>query len=113
MTQESIVQRIRDSLRRLNHAPARATEPYSDTTRSVQEAIRLLSRARVSDILRQLRAAHGLSYSDVQIETGLSQQLLFDVEFKDRRLQLDELRRLAACYHVSVNDILGIVVDDE
>lgn len=113
MTQETIVQRIRESLRRLNNVPERATEPYSDTTRSVQEAIRRLSRARVSDILRQLRAAQGLSYLDVQMETGLSQQLLFDVEFKDRRLQIDELRRLASCYQVSVNDILGVIVDEE
>ncbi len=112
-SQESIVQRIRESLRRLNQAPERTTESYAGTERNVQEAIRRLSRARVSDILRQLRAAHGLSYADVQLATGLSQQLLFDVEFKDRRLQLDELRRLAQCYRVSVNDILGIIVDDE
>ena len=50
----------------------------------------------------------GLSYGQVQEQTGLSQQLLYDMEYKDRRLTLAELQALAACYAVSVDDILGI-----
>jgi transcriptional regulator with XRE-family HTH domain len=67
-----------------------------------------VARSRISQTLRQLRAANGLSYAQVQSNTGLSQQLLYDVEYGDRRLTLDELRLLADCYHVAVNDLLGI-----
>ena len=111
MTQEPFVQRIRDSLVRLARTPSRATTPFEDTEQQVRDSVRQLSRSRVSQILRQLRAAHGLSYLEVQTQTGLSQQLLFDVEFKDRRLTLDELRLLAECYRVSVDDILGVDID--
>jgi transcriptional regulator with XRE-family HTH domain len=62
-------------------------------------------------MLRQLRAASGLSYDDVAAQSGLSKQILFDVEYKERRLSLDELRKLAACYAVGVNDILGVDID--
>ncbi|MCC6165733.1 MAG: helix-turn-helix transcriptional regulator [Caldilineaceae bacterium] len=113
MTQEAILQRIRESLARLTRTPERTTEPYHETEQHVRESIRQISRARVSQLLRQLRAAHGLSYAQVQANTGLTQQLLFDVEYKDRRLTLDQLRRLAHCYHVSVDDLLGIDLDDE
>ena len=37
------------------------------------------------------RAGKGLSYRQVQEQTGLSQQLLYDMEYKDRRLTLAEL----------------------
>lgn len=106
-----VVQRIRDSLNWLRRTPTRTSAPYQKTERSIRDSIRQLSRQRVSDLLRQLRSAHGLSYEQVNERTGLSQQLLFDVEFKDRRLSLDEIRRLADCYQVSVNDLLGIDVD--
>ena len=106
-----VVQQIRESLNWLRRMPERASKPYQKSERNVRDSIRQLSRQRVSDLLRQLRAAHGLSYEQVNQRTHLSQQLLFDVEFKDRRLSLDELRRLADCYQVSVNDLLGIDVD--
>ncbi len=114
MSQEdSALQRIRDSLARLTRTPVRTTEPYQETERHVRESIRQLSRARISQLLRQLRATHGLSYAQVQANTGLTQQLLFDVEYGDRRLTLDQLRRLAECYHVSVEDLLGIDMQDD
>ncbi len=96
---------------RLIHTPDRITQPYEKAKENISDSVRLLSRSRVSLLLRQLRAAHDYSYAQVQEATGLSQQLLFDVEFKDRRLNLDELRRLAECYEVSVSDILGIDIE--
>jgi hypothetical protein len=110
-SKDMLVVRIRDSLNWLRRTPARTSAPYQKSERNVRDAIRQLSRQRVSDLLRQLRAAQGLTYEQVQERTTLSQQVLFDVEFKDRRLSLDELRRLADCYQVSVNDLLGIDVD--
>ncbi len=76
-----------------------------------RESVRQLSRKRVAALLQQLRAVHGFSYAQIQEETGLSQQLLFDMEYKDRRLTLDELRSLAHLYQVSPGDILGIELD--
>ena len=110
---DQVIQRIRESLNWLRRAPMGSTTPYQKTERDIRDAIRKLSRQRVSDLLRQLRDAHGLSYEQVHDQTGLSQQLLFDVEFKDRRLSLDELHRLAACYQVSVDDLLGVDIDWE
>jgi ribosome-binding protein aMBF1 (putative translation factor) len=106
-----VIQRIRESLTWLRRTPTRNSTPYQKVERNIRDSIRQLSRQRVSDLLRQLRAAHGLSYEQVNERTGLTQQLLFDVEFKDRRLTLDEIRRLADCYQVSLDDILGINVD--
>jgi transcriptional regulator with XRE-family HTH domain len=65
----------------------------------------------VGQALRQLRATCGLTYEQVQLRTGLSQQMLYDVEYRDRRLTVDELRVLADCYAIGVNDILGVDVD--
>jgi hypothetical protein len=111
MAQDFLVRRIRESLLRLSNLSVRTAEPLQEAESSVRDSIRSLSRSRVSLLLRQLRAAHNLTYAQVQANTGLSQQLLFDVEFKDRRLTLDELRRLAACYQVSVSDILGADIE--
>lgn len=108
---EHVIQRIRESLNWLRRTPTRASTPYQKVERNIRDSIRQLSRQRVSDLLRQLRAAHGLSYEQVNERTGLSQQLLFDVEFKDRRLSLQEIRLLANCYQISVDDLLGIDVD--
>jgi hypothetical protein len=110
---DQVIQRIRESLNWLRRTPVGSTTPYQKTERDIRDAIRQLSRQRVSDLLRQLRAAHGLSYEQIHDQTGLSQQLLFDVEFKDRRLSLDELHRLAACYQVSIDDLLGVDIDWE
>ncbi len=93
-SREYVMQRIRDTLNWLRRTPARTAAPYQKNERNIRDAIRQLSRQRVSDLLRQLRAAHSLSYEQVNERTGLSQQLLFDVEFKDRRLSLDEMQPL-------------------
>jgi ribosome-binding protein aMBF1 (putative translation factor) len=110
-SRELFVLRLRDSLNWLRRTPTRTSTPYQETERNVRDSIRQLSRQRVSDLLRQLRAAHGLSYEQVTERTGLSGQLLFDVEFKDRRLTLEETRKLAECYQISIDDLLGIDVD--
>jgi len=108
---DPIYKRIRDTVLRLTHAPKRVVEPADETETNARKAIRQVARSRVSSLLAQLRATHGYSYAQVQDKTGLSQQLLFDVEYKERRLTLEELRLLADCYAVSVNDILGIDID--
>jgi hypothetical protein len=116
VTQDQLLNRLRESLTWLTGLPDRTQRDTADRQEDahtrVQEALRLLARSRVSDLLRQLRAALNLSYADVQAMTGLSQQLLYDVEFKDRRLTLEELRLLADCYRVSVNDLLGVDIEE-
>lgn len=110
--EESLLQRLRESVResvtRMGQTPKRSTTPLPVREVNVRDSVRQLARSRVSDTLRQLRAARGLSYEQVRERTGLPQQLLYDVEYKDRRLTLDELTAIARCYEVSVNDILGI-----
>ncbi len=106
---DDTLERLRESVLRVrDQRPQRVVPPIDDTPERTRAAIRTLARSRVVGILRQLRAAHGLTYDEIQQRTGLSQQLLFDVEFKERRLTLDELRRLADCYNVGVGDILGV-----
>jgi hypothetical protein len=109
--QEQLLKRLRESLTWLTHAPDPTATSPDDPQQRVRDALRLLARSRVSELLRQLRAALGLSYAEVQLATGLSQQLLYDVEFKDRRLTLEQLRLLAECYGVGVNDLLGVDVE--
>jgi hypothetical protein len=109
---DDILARLQESVLRLAHSkPERVVPPIDDTPERTRAAVRLLARSRVGQTLRQLRAAHGLSYEQIQQQTGLSQQLLFDVEFRERRLTLDELRVFAACFGVGVNDILGVDID--
>ncbi len=110
-SQEQLLKRLRESLTWLTQAPDPIAAPPDDPQQRVRDALRVLSRSRVSELLRQLRAALGLSYAEVQLATGLSQQMLYDVEFKDRRLTLEELRLLADCYGVGVNDLLGVDID--
>jgi ribosome-binding protein aMBF1 (putative translation factor) len=107
-SEESLLRRLRDSVIQIRKMPERTTAPPVRQEVDAREAIRRLARTRVSDILRQLRAARGLSYEQVRERTGLSQQILYDMEYKDRRLSLPELSALAKCYDLSVNDILGI-----
>ncbi len=112
MTIDSLIGRIRNAALRASTYEKRVVEPPLDGAgRGAHEAVRTLSRSRVAHVLRQLRAAHGLTYDEVQAQTGLSQQTLFDVEYKTRRLTLTELRALAACYDVSVSDILGVEIE--
>lgn len=107
----SLLRRLRESVTRLRGEPQRVVQAVEENTDKTRTAIRQLARSRVALTLRQLRATQGFSYEQVQFQTGLSQQLLFDVEYKEHRLTLEELRKLAACYGVSVGDILGIDLD--
>ena len=77
----------------------------------MNRALRQVARNRISQMLSQLRATRGLSYEQVRQQTGLPMQLIYDLEYRDRRLTVDELRLLAACYDVGVNDVLGIDLD--
>lgn len=109
---DEILFRMRESTQRLSHnQPQSVVPPIDDTPERTRAQVRLLARSRISQTLRQLRAAHGLSYEEIQERTGISQQVLFDLEFRDRRLSLTELRVLAACFGVGVNDIIGIDID--
>jgi DNA-binding Xre family transcriptional regulator len=111
---DQLIRRMKEALTRLRLLPeATVTKVEEDTTVDARESVRQLSRNRVAALLRQLRAVHGFSYEQVSEQTGLSQQTLFDLEYKDRRLTLDELGRLARCYQVSPGDILGIELDDK
>lgn len=110
-SEETLFRRLRESVIQIRKTPERATAPPSHHEVNVRDSMRQLSRSRVSEILRQLRATRSLSYEQVREMTGLSQQLLYDVEYKDRRLSLAELASLARCYEVSINDILGIDVE--
>jgi hypothetical protein len=108
----NLLKRFQETVLRLAHGPQRALEPpVEEAEDNTRTSLRRLARSRISLILRQLRAAHGLTYAQIQAQTGFSQQFLFDIEFKDRRLTLDELRTLAQCYGVHVNDMLGVDVE--
>ncbi|MEX1020337.1 MAG: helix-turn-helix transcriptional regulator [Litorilinea sp.] len=113
MAQDFLVRRIRESVLRLTQNPERSHEAFESVDTPVRDSIRRLARSRISQILQQLRAANGLSYAQVQANTGLSQQLIYDVEYGDRRLTLEELQLLADCYHVAVSDLLGIDIDTQ
>ena len=106
--EESLIKRLRASVIQIRKTPERTMEPESHREVSVRDAVRQLARSRVSEILRHLRSARGLSSDPVRERTGLPQQLLYDMEYRDRRLTLAELNALASCYETSVNDILGI-----
>lgn len=106
--EESLLQRLRASVIEMRKTPHRTITPETQREVSVRDAVRQVARSRVSEILRQLRAARGLSYEQVRERTGLSQQLVYDMEYRERRLTLPELAALAGCYEISVNDILGI-----
>ena len=104
---DSILKRIRSRVPGAAGAPRQPAAPAQNGA-ELRNALRQMARSRVSQMLGQLRAARGLSYEQARQRTGLTMQLLYDMEYRDRRLTMDELRLLAACYEVSVNDILGI-----
>lgn len=56
--------------------------------------------------LRRLRKGRGLTLANVGKKTELSVSFLSDVERGRTKPSLDTLEKLAACYRVSVNDIL-------
>ena len=106
-----VAKRIRESIAGLRRSGERTVIPIDSTQERVTGSIRTLSRSRVSSILRQLRSSSGYSYEALTEQTGLPKQLLFDIEFKEQRLTLEQLRLLAECYGVTVSDILGIDLD--
>lgn len=111
MSYNYLVQSMKSSMAKLRFGPQRVTEPVEEVEVDARDSVRQLSRNRVASLLRQLRAVHGFSYAEIQDKTGLSQQLLFDLEFKEQRLSLEEIRLLADLYQVSPGDILGIDLD--
>ncbi len=107
MSEETLLDRLRASLTPASQ-PLDRMQPDPLDEAKVRASVSEVARSRVSAVLRQLRAARGLSYDAIRERTGLSQQLLYDVEYGDRRLTLDELMLLAGCYGVSADDVLGI-----
>jgi len=61
---------------------------------------------KLGNELRRLRKSRRLTLANVGKETGLSVSFLSDVERGRTKPSLDTLEKLAACYGVSVNDIL-------
>jgi DNA-binding Xre family transcriptional regulator len=109
---DSLLKRLRESVLRARQTPERSIQPETRQEVNMRDAVRKLARGRVSEMLRQLRATRGLTYEQVRETTGLAPQLLYDMEYRDRRLTLAELQRLAQCYEVSVNDLLGIDLEE-
>ena len=107
---DSILKRIRSRVTAAGSTPGRPAVPAQDQNEP-RIALREAARHPLSQMLSQLRATRGLSYEQVRQQTGLPMQLIYDLEYRDRRLTVDELRLLAACYAVSVNDVLGIDLD--
>ncbi len=104
----SLISRLKKSARRAARKPVEVKSRIETPEVLMRDSVRDLARSRLSLALRQLRAAHGLSYADIQERTGLSQQLLWDVEYKESRLTFDELELLVECYGLSAGDILGV-----
>jgi hypothetical protein len=111
MSDDSLLTRLRTSLATRNSTQDGALGDALDEAK-VRASVSQAARSRVSATLRQLRAARQLSYDAIRTQTGLSQQLLYDVEYGDRRLTLGELILLAECYGVSADDILGVEVGE-
>ena len=111
MAYDYYLQSLKEQIAKLRYGSQRVTEPVEEAAVDARASVRQLSRVRVAALLRELRAVHGFTYAQIQNETGLSQQLLFDMEYKDRRLTLDELRLLTDLYGVSVGDVLGIEME--
>ncbi|MEJ5248282.1 MAG: helix-turn-helix transcriptional regulator [Caldilinea sp.] len=107
MSDETLLNRLRTSLVRQEQRTDLASRDPLDEAK-VRAAVSQMARSRISATLRQLRAARSLSYDAVRERTGLSQQLLYEVEYGSRRLTLGELMLLAECYGVSADDILGV-----
>ena len=111
MTNGYYANSIRDYLLRLGQTPNRVYEHSDNVEHDLNDSLRQLSRTRIALSLRQLRAANGFTYAQVQTDTGLTQQALFDVEFGDRRLSIMELSLLVTCYKVTLSDILGVDIE--
>jgi hypothetical protein len=112
MAEESLLAKVRAAITPRDQPLARTIPDPLDEAK-VRQAVNQSARSRVAATLRQLRAARRLSYDAIRTQTGLSQQLLYDVEYRERRLTLDELRLLAECYGVSADDVLGVDVESQ
>lgn len=105
---DHLLDRLKEAVLRAVRVPQVTTLRPNAAEASMRDSVRTTARVRISTALRQLRAAYSFSYEDLQTKTGLSQQLLWDVEYKDRRLTLSELEKLAACFEMTASDLLGI-----
>ncbi|MBV7335978.1 helix-turn-helix domain-containing protein [Chloroflexi bacterium TSY] len=112
-TASSLIQRLKESVLRAEQVPDDIRPRDDFASANVRESIRTAARSRISQALKQLRALSGLSYADIQEYTGLPQQLLWDIEYTDRRLTFKELEKLAACYGISASDLLGIDLETD
>ncbi len=108
---DQLIKRIQETVRTLQRGKERALMPIDPGEETLRQSTRMLARSRLSNTLRQLRAARGYTYEALAADSGLSQQVLFDIEYKERRLTLTELRTLATCYQISINDLLGVDID--
>lgn len=106
-----LIERMRQNLLRVRRLTEVAESRDDLETRQVREAVRTLARNRVCTALRQLRAVHGLTYEELHARTGISQQRLWNVEYGDQRLTLEEVQQLAPCFNITVADLLGIDLD--
>ncbi len=111
LPQDQLIKRIQETVRTLQRGKGQVLEPVDAGEEKLRQSTRMLARSQLSNMLRQLRAARGYTYEALAADSGLSQQLLFDIEYKERRLTLEELRTLAACYQISINDLLGVDID--
>ncbi|MEZ4864781.1 MAG: helix-turn-helix transcriptional regulator [Caldilineaceae bacterium] len=111
MIDDQLVKRIRNTVLDLQEQKERSLTPVDTAEEKLRQSVSTAARSRVSSLLRQLRGAHGYSYETLAAESGLSQQLLYDVEYKERRLTLDQLRTVANCYGIGVNDLLGVDIE--
>jgi len=102
------LKRIQNTVWRLARVPERSVSLPSEVKISAHSRVRQAAANRVSATLRQLRVDHGYSYEQQRDMTGLSLQVLYDIEFKKRRLTVHELGLLAQCYELDASDILGV-----
>lgn len=108
---DQLTTQFKQTVERITHVPSERDATVVVTEERMRDSVSVAARSRVSQALKQLRLAHNFSYADIQQRTNLSQQLLWDMEYKERRLTLEELRILAACYQLKPGDILGIDID--
>ncbi len=108
---EEISARFKQTSERMERIPSDREATVMVVEDQMRDAVAIAARSRVGQALKQLRLAHGYSYADLQQRTNLSQQLLWDIEYNERRLNLEELRILAGCYKIKAGDILGINID--
>lgn len=108
---DQLTAQFKRTVERAEQIPSDRRAHFSVAEERMRDSVATAARARISVVLKQLRVAHNLTYEDIQAHTGLSQQLLWDVEYNERRLTLNELEKIANCYQLRVGDILGVDVE--